>query len=187
MSDNESELEFQGKIIEQGKLKPCPFCGVVPDHKINGHGLDDEILCGNNSCPVYSTVDYMGGLGLQAWNTRPIEDALQARIANLEKDLADTKEPFLYELNRRMAVTTQNTKLHRRIEELEDRIAKLESAQRWIRVEERLPDDGIAVLVWDVDIPLRGWLEDGLWQDEKQNYLGGVTHWMDLPQSPRGE
>lgn len=69
----------------------------------------------------------------------------------------------------------------------ETRFAELKAAQRWIPVGKRLPDDGIAVLVWDVDIPRRGWLEDGLWQDENQDYLSGVTHWMDLPDAPGWE
>jgi hypothetical protein len=27
MTDNESELEYQGRIIERGKMKSCPSCG----------------------------------------------------------------------------------------------------------------------------------------------------------------
>ena len=55
------------------ELKPCPFCG--------SRDIDDEpvlcmVYCTNCDAQINSTeVD---------WNTRPIEDALNARIAELE-------------------------------------------------------------------------------------------------------
>ena len=65
----------------------------------------------------------------------------------------------------------------------EEYILGLEAANRWIPVGERLPDEGSAVLVWDMNAPQVGWLEDGLWQDERQNYLA-VTYWIPLPEPP---
>lgn len=54
--------------------------------------------------------------------------------------------------------------------------------RRWIPVEERLPDVGIEVLIYSED--------DGVCVD----YYGGdsfgyydVTHWMPLPEPPKGE
>lgn len=51
--------------------------------------------------------------------SRTREVKLCARIKELEDDSEGTKEIFVRELNQRMALTTQNTKLHRRIDELE--------------------------------------------------------------------
>lgn len=54
--------------------------------------------------------------------------------------------------------------------------------RRWVPVSERLPDVGIEVLIYSED--------DGVCVD----YYGGdsfgyynVTHWMPLPQPPKGE
>jgi len=53
------------------ELKPCPFCGG--NAVVNGDGNAE---CGD--CFVESLTD---------WNTRPIEDALRARIAELEESI----------------------------------------------------------------------------------------------------
>ena len=52
-------------------LKPCPFCGGTKICTEKGINLN---YCDN--CSAESNVEH--------WNTRPIEDALQARIAELE-------------------------------------------------------------------------------------------------------
>lgn len=62
----------------------------------------------------------------------------------------------------------------------------------WIPVSERLPKSRIAVLgalLWDtIDIV---WYDkdDGVWQSEFVNAYaeGEVTHWMPLPQPPKGD
>jgi BMFP domain-containing protein YqiC len=55
------------------ELKPCPFCG-------------SENPWGNEEC-VCAKPDLMA-MPRGAWNTRPIEDALRARIAELEANAA---------------------------------------------------------------------------------------------------
>ena len=56
-------------------LKPCPFCGKMPEV------ADDGVCrCNNKSCsmaPYWYLPKY--------WNIRPIEDALNTRIAELEE------------------------------------------------------------------------------------------------------
>ena len=52
-------------------LKPCPFCGGAKICTEKGINLN---YCDN--CSAESNIEH--------WNTRPIEDALNARIAELE-------------------------------------------------------------------------------------------------------
>ena len=63
--------------------------------------------------------------------------------------------------------------------------------QEWIPVNDRLPENGkegvLIALMWGgVDI---GWCEDGRWRSEFVNEYedGEVTHWMPIPQPPKGE
>ena len=64
------------------ELRPCPFCGEMP--KVNDwslHGITEQrCFCDNDKCPVYLSKT----IAICDWNTRPIEDALTARIAELE-------------------------------------------------------------------------------------------------------
>ena len=57
------------------ELKPCPFCGEMPEV------ADDGVCrCNNKSCsmaPYWYLPKY--------WNIRPIEDDLRKRIAELEE------------------------------------------------------------------------------------------------------
>jgi len=67
------------------ELKPCPFCGEMP--KVNTwtmHGItESRCFCDNEKCPVYLSKT----IAIDDWNTRPIEDALNARIAELEAEI----------------------------------------------------------------------------------------------------
>ena len=57
------------------ELKPCPFCGSL------AVGTEQEVCCSDTQCPT----SYHEVLTLAEWNHRPIEDALQARIDELEQ------------------------------------------------------------------------------------------------------
>ena len=61
------------------ELKPCPFCGNEP--VVEGN----LVACNNLNCPTHDNywTDPMI-FTCDQWNTRPIEDELQARIAELE-------------------------------------------------------------------------------------------------------
>ena len=65
-------------------LKPCPFCGEMP--KANSwtfKGITEtRYFCDNENCPVYLGKT----IAIDDWNTRQIEDALHARIAELEAE-----------------------------------------------------------------------------------------------------
>jgi hypothetical protein len=73
------------------EMKPCPFCGskaltnIFLDYEdienLPTNVIDDyepEVTCENERCI------YGWWLSPKDWNTRPIEDALQARIAELK-------------------------------------------------------------------------------------------------------
>ena len=91
------------------ELKKCPFCGKMP--KVNSwtmHGIAEQrCFCDNEQCPVYLSKT----IALDDWNTRPIEDALNARIAELEaaqrwhvvKECNDVATPIDVALRKRIA------------------------------------------------------------------------------------
>ena len=65
------------------------------------------------------------------------------------------------------------------------------TVQEWISVKDKLPESGkegvLIGLRWgEVDI---GWCEDDRWRSEFVNEYedGEVTHWMPIPQPPKGE
>ena len=58
---------------QSNNLRPCPFCGGTKICTEKGINLN---YCDN--CSAESNIEH--------WNTRPIEDALNARIAELEAE-----------------------------------------------------------------------------------------------------
>jgi Lar family restriction alleviation protein len=69
--------------VNEVELKPCPFCGsdevtVEIRRWQDSEGYWDKMIW--VECP------YCNGLKPEKWNTRPIEAALRARVAELEAD-----------------------------------------------------------------------------------------------------
>ena len=145
------------------KLKPCPFCG----EPVEFNKFAEKVVCEDCGATIYS--DY--------WNTRPIEDALNARIAELEGKID--------QLTAHDATERQDDKSPN------DTQTQTIVYGKWIPVSERLPEvyrdgDGefIPFLVCenDKDYPYRA-IYDGLnWGDGM--FVADVTHWMPLPESP---
>lgn len=74
---------------------------------------------------------------------------------------------------------------------LQQRIAELEAAQRWIPVSERLPQIGVRVLFYNNFIKNihKGWYSGDEWVSEIGIFYNGdklkrITHWMPLPKFP---
>lgn len=67
------------------ELKPCPFCGSHATIRQNFHGFYVE--CDNIDCRAVGSWDLGASGAIEKWNTRPLEDALRARVAELEAEL----------------------------------------------------------------------------------------------------
>lgn len=77
-------------------------------------------------------------------------------------------------------------------------ISNLETATQWIPVSERLPNPFVPVLVYrksfgtlppyvKVDKMILDIEDTQVWTDEVGNWKGVTTHWMPLPEPPKGE
>ena len=127
---------------QSSNLRPCPFCGAMPI------GHDDRYMCSTPGCVMQEDT-----ISAENWNTRPIEDELQKRIAELE------------------------------------------AAQRWIPVEERLPEIINGMEYYDAVVEGEEFVEIALWDGWHKTwnlYDGGdsyscttfVTHWRERPTLP---
>ena len=75
-----------GKRDEMINLKPCPFCGQeLPIHyTVMQNRYVSLISCPDCNASVVSNKFLSDRDALAIWQTRPIEDALNKRIAELE-------------------------------------------------------------------------------------------------------
>lgn len=63
------------------KLIPCPICGSENTVRLPYNDRADIERCKNCNLTIIVPIGYT------MWNTRPIEDALNARIAELEAEI----------------------------------------------------------------------------------------------------
>jgi hypothetical protein len=67
-----------------------------------------------------------------------------------------------------------------------DAIAELMAERRWIPVRERLPEDGVRVLIYNLFGPRTGTKSGAVWFNDNDRPIP-VTHWMPLPDDPAAE
>ena len=115
------------------ELKPCPFCGGMP--KVNDWTLkgitDKRCFCDNEKCPVYLSKT----IAIDDWNTRPIEDALNARIAELEANIEILKDQQREARNILIDKNLQIDSLYEEGYKLQQRIAELEAENAALKAE----------------------------------------------------
>jgi hypothetical protein len=159
------------------ELKKCPFCGSEATNPMTKNS-SKYADCSNQDCItnkiVYVTVD--------EWNTRPIEDALQARIDELEQ----------YKSQAPAYIDGIADFWKDKCAKQDARIATLESQLRWIPVEEGLPEP-LPLRLYDVkqvysyDI-LRGicyfWYSGWIDHKDGSNWNKLVTHYRPIPELP---
>lgn len=120
------------------ELKSCPFCGGVAQvNTWTMHGItESRCFCSNSDCP-----NSVRTVALEQWNTRPIEDELRARIAELEYQLEDwTNNGWAEDYKARIAELEQDlsnketeyTDLWDDALALQSRIAESESTIEWL-------------------------------------------------------
>jgi len=126
------------------ELIPCPFCGGEAELCYS----EVDTFC--RKCNVIQETEM--------WNTRPIEDELRARIAELEAES----------------------------DQLTARLCQERQDDKWIPVSERLPEANKCVLIYDaggnmtVDILVKsGGVETYFWLPKYR-----ILFWMPLPEPP---
>jgi len=88
MGDEIGWVDVHCKDEEQAKsaeLKACPFCGST-DLATESFGERRHcVVCEKCECSTGYMLD--DDEAIEAWNTRPLEDALRAEIAQLQEEL----------------------------------------------------------------------------------------------------
>jgi BMFP domain-containing protein YqiC len=162
--------EMMSEIKACPLIKACPFCGF-------------DTICEENHliiCLNCGTSNH-----ISEWNTRPIEDALQARIAELEKQSEHWHR--LYQIKSDLLDKSE----YETIDVLNNRITELESKQRWIPVSEKKPLNGVDVFgyfnngdYYKFDIVCYYAAEDVWTADDHVLRRGAVTYWFEMPELP---
>ena len=101
------------------ELKPCSFCKSIPQaYTWILYGITEtRYFCPNPDCP-----HSVRTVTLEQWNTRPIEDALNARIAELEEENDRLQDGWF-----RDETICPDGSLRPKVSDLLNRIAELEA------------------------------------------------------------
>lgn len=68
-TDERGEMDEAGNIVE--RLKPCPFCGTMPQVRNSGTVDGDYVVCRSRKCSVQPCSN---SGAIAAWNRRaPVE------------------------------------------------------------------------------------------------------------------
>lgn len=138
-----------------------------------------QVWCENCGAESREDADLSTDEIIQKWNTRPIEDALSARIAELEKMLADGRSinlEYVHSVEWKLAKERGHT-------------AELMEKNRWIPVSEKLPEGDMPVLVLDATVtpPNFAIAKHSNWNYYVANKYLTITHWAAMPPLPEKE
>ena len=165
------------------ELKPCPFCGAEVQDDERGEKYPRKSPMGGwiihcECCGASLSQFRKSGKGEISWNTRPIEDALTARIAELEEENNRLQDAWF-----RDETICPDGSLKPKVSTLLNRIAELEAAQRWIPVSEPPKVSGKYLLlnIYDDVYPCDFIAGTEIWVLPDYDT---ITHWMPLPQPP---
>ena len=75
-------------------LKRCPFCKSTKIHPAGSSGFPVPVNARCLNCGVRGPERFCGKYADDSWNTRPIEDELRARIAELESFVRDVRDDW---------------------------------------------------------------------------------------------
>ena len=181
------------------ELKPCPFCGNMPYQ----HPETKRIWCDTNGCIGTAIL----AINTDEWNIRHIENALQARIDELESlKCSCCADPITTDDNdsnlcgacadslkeERDRLLERNTELQARIAELEQ---QLETAKAHAIVWHKYPDEkpekpkniGMWMNVLVIDSCRTYWIGTCRFIGNKLDMISpqSTTHWAYLPAPPK--
>ena len=166
------EIKKGLECCKDARCKGCPYSSIR--HCAEENGID--------------ALEYIKLLeeGIEQWelvaaSPGAVED-MGREIARLEAEIERQREKIRVLEMSLHAVNDGNAALQRENLMLEGRLP------RWISVEERLPEDGQAVIVVLADRwCMMGWRWQGKWYTKPTIVETGVTHWMPLPEPPKEE
>ena len=139
-------------------IKPCPFCGIGIATARGRHiGVTWKRYECLNCGALGPEREDINTRPENAWNTRPIEDALRARVEDLEGKLLGTQLDLGYAESKLSdaetdvdALKAENTDLRARIAELE---AQLTAVPQWTCITEdpaTWPQVGKMLIMWNM-------------------------------------
>ena len=142
----------------------------------------------------YAVSAFLPGFSTDRQEIDNAHDAMVAYVTGLEEELdeigkARHKDVLvlggLYLKNQEL--TTRNLALAEDNIALRIEIDMLREAARWIPVSERLPEEGVAVIVKYESGYAIAFYKDGVWRRYSNWWIDGITHWRPLPEQPEAK
>ena len=167
------------------ELKPCPFCGDMPYHNPDG----GFTYCETDPCLFSKSNTFY-----KDWQKRPIEDALNNLIAELEQENA-TLRGRIWEHEAKGGFEDNATLKESQVEMSDENGQPEESQSYLINIFDEMPKNKQRVLVYlssDKYCDAMYFIDDvlefaGFIFDIDNQPDGYVTHWMPLPEPPESE
>ena len=147
-------IELEDTDTTVNGLKPCPFCGSEAEECFDDEG---NVQCSNCDCQMG-----MATVCPSVWNTRPLEDKLEAKIAELEATIERMEDAWLIDetIAPDGSLRPSISKLLERLDEAEATIEKLIKAGNDLTINPNVGNYEEREAAWT-----KLWLE---WKDGKK-------------------